>query len=235
MSVFLSFLIFKWHSDTFGVFFRVRRDIAAFEDGPTLDGAVSWTQGTWPPSFNGPKPSSGSQRCGQSKWSKCRMFILLRLFWIYIVNIYCLYLFLFFMFFYDCFSCYIFLKFHMCWMRCNVIYGTSCSQMASIYCSCHTLKVWGSREVDQNSVPTGVRNVETRDSFSVFSWCYPYTNSRNSNNEWNQLLQDDGRSHALEGWTERTWKHNKDLLVAQDGFRTVSNWELHVYASWVLT
>lgn len=111
MSVFLSFLIFKWHSDTFGVFFRVRRDIAAFEDGPTLDGAVSWTQGTWPPSFNGPKPSSGSQRCGQSKWSKCRMFILLRLFWIYIVNIYCLYLFLFFMFFYDCFSCYIFLNF----------------------------------------------------------------------------------------------------------------------------
>lgn len=79
----------------------------------------------------------------------------------------------------------------------------------------HTLKVWGSREVDQNSVPTG--------------W------SKQVDLPTQKVLQDNGRSHALEGWTERTWKHSKDLLVAQDGFRTVSNWELHVYASWVLT
>lgn len=134
-----------------------------------------------------------------------------------------------------CFSCDIFRNF-TCWMRCNVIYGISCSQMASIYSltpRCEDL---------EKLIKTAFRQVGQNRLISRVISCSPYTKSEERNletssffHEWNQLLQDNGRSHALEGWTERTWKHSKDLLVAQDGFRTVSNRQLHVYASWVLT
>lgn len=202
----------------------VGRDTAAFEDGPTLDGAVSWTRGPWPPSFNGPKPSSGSQRW-QSNWSKRRMFLETLL----PCSTKCKYIYIYTL------NAVIDTVYKFTFVgRCNVYLVPS-----------HTLtKVWGSREVDQNSVPTGVRNVAPRciSDERVETRVIPTQiqeifgrNIKLFHERWNQLLQDNGRSHGLEGWTERTWKRSKDLLVAQDGFRTVGNWELHVYASCVLT
>ena len=200
-----------------------------FEEGPTLDGAVSWTRGTWPPSFNGQKPSSQLRSCLRKLFSPRTLNDSM-------------------MTVYAC-GCTMSVILHFLCCFINEIYLLN----ASTYD-----KVWGSREVDKNSVPTGVGThqsmSETLRYHAVFQTnelkpgkirmrndkpCYPTQIQERSiklfHERWNQLPQDNGRSHALEGWTERTWKHNKDLLAAQDGFRTVSNWQLHVYASWVLT